>query len=66
MLESLKYAVECAWYIFLFIPLFVAVVVTVCLGVAGVYAIFCNCVVPATNNMRKNIHYTKLELEKKE
>ena len=66
MLESIKYACECAWYIFLFIPLIVAIALTVLLGVGGAWAIICNIIVPATNNMRKNIHYTKLELEKKE
>ena len=66
MLESIKYAVECAWYIFLFIPLFVAVVLVILLGIGGGWAIICNIFVPATNNMRKNFHYTKLELERKE
>lgn len=66
MLEPLKYALECAWYMFLFIPLFCAMVVVLCLAIAAVYAIFCNCIIPATNNMRKNFYLTKLALEKKE
>jgi len=66
MLESLKYAVACAWYIFLFIPLFMVILIVICLGAAAIYAMFCNWIVPSTNNMKKNIALTKRTMEEEE
>lgn len=66
MLEPLKYALECAWYMFLFIPLVCAMVVVICLAIAAIYALFCNCVVPATENMRTTLWKSKRERERKE
>lgn len=63
MLESLKYAVWCAWYIVLFIPLFFLALIFIGLGVAALHAIFCNCIVPCTNAMRLNTAKTRKELE---
>ena len=63
MLESLKYAVWCGWYIVLFIPLFFLALIFIGLGVAALYAMFCNWIVPCTNSMRVNIDKTRKELE---
>ena len=63
MLESLKYAVWCGWYIALFIPLFFLALIFIAVGVAALYAIFCNWIVPCTNAMRLNIAKTRKELE---
>lgn len=63
MLESLRYAVWCGWYIVLFIPLFFLALIFIGMGVAALYAIFCNWIVPCTNAMRLNITKTRKELE---
>lgn len=63
MLESLKYACYCAWYIFLFIPLFFACLIAIMCGVAALYAIFCNWFIPSTNAMRVSLAKTRKELE---
>ena len=64
MLESIKYVLECTWYIVLFIPLFFLALIFIGAGVAILYAIFCNWIVPSTNAMRLNIAKTRKELEK--
>lgn len=63
MLESLRYAVWCAWYIVLFVPLIFLALIFIAMGVAALYAIFCNWIVPCTNAMRLNITETRKKLE---
>lgn len=62
MLDSLVYICMCAWYLVLLMLSLVVIVVVACIGVAGVYAVFVNCIVPTTNNWRLNTARTKKEL----
>lgn len=62
MLDSIIYACMCAWYLVLLVAALVVLVVLACFGVAGVYAVFVNCIVPTTNNWKVNNVITKKEL----
>lgn len=62
MLDSIVYACMCAWYLVLLVAALVVLVVLACVGVAGVYAVFVNCIVPTTNNWKVNNAITKQEL----
>ena len=62
MLDLLVYASTCAWYMVLFVLQLVVLIVIVSIGMAGVYAVFVNCIVPTTNNWKLNSARTKKEL----
>lgn len=66
MLESVKYALEVSWYLFLFIPLIFAIACVICLGICALVAIYTNCYKPCFDNWRLQNSRLKLKLHEDE